>query len=243
MRRLDPHELTGRSSTHIRRLEEPSCALHVEVIAPFLHLRAAAAQAGFDLVPASSFRDFSRQRLLWNSKYRGERPSLDRHGQPIDMTALAPAERIEAILCWSALPGASRHHWGTDLDVYDRAAVPEGYELQLVPDEYALGGPFAALHVWLSEHLDRFGFYRPYQRDLGGVSPEPWHISYAPLASECLQALSVEILGAALREGDVEGGEALLSRVPELHERFALRVEAAPPSALQHELGDHRRVV
>lgn len=243
MQRLDAHELTGRSSTHIQRLEEPSCALHIKVIAPFLELRAAAAQAGFDLVPASSFRDFSRQQALWNSKYRGERASLDRYGRPIDMTTLAPAERIETILRWSALPGASRHHWGTDLDVYDRAAVPHGYVLQLVPDEYSPGGPFAALHDWLSDHLGRYGFYRPYQRDLGGVSPEPWHISYAPLASECSQALSVEILYQALQEGEVEGGEVLLSRVPELHERFAQRVEAPPPLALQHELRDHRRVV
>ena len=135
MRRLDARELTGRSSTHIHWLEEPACALHVDVVAPFLALRAAAEQAGFDLLPASSFRDFSRQRVLWNAKYRGERPALDREGRLIDMSALAPAERIEAILCWSALPGASRHHWGTDLDVYDRAAVAEGYELQLVPAE------------------------------------------------------------------------------------------------------------
>jgi len=243
MRRLDAYELTGRSSTHIQRLEEPSCALHGEVSEPFLQLRATAAKAGFDLVPASSFRDFSRQQALWNSKYRGERASLDRYGRPIDMTALAPAERIETILCWSALPGASRHHWGTDLDVYDRAAVPEGYALQLVPAEYAPGGPFAALHDWLSDHLDGYGFYRPYQRDLGGVSPEPWHISYAPLANDCLQALTVEILREALREGEVEGGEVLLARVPELHERFTQRVEAPPPLALLHELRDHRRVV
>ncbi|MEY4848163.1 MAG: hypothetical protein RLZZ36_1276 [Pseudomonadota bacterium] len=243
MRPLDVRELTGRSSTHIHRLEEPACALHVDVVAPFLALRAAAAQAGFDLLPASSFRDFSRQRVLWNAKYRGERPALDREGRLIDLSALAPAERIEAILCWSALPGASRHHWGTDLDVYDRAAVAEGYELQLVPAEYAPGGLFAALDVWLAEHLERYGFYRPYQRDLGGVSPEPWHISYAPLATECLQALSPEVLRDALQEGDVEGGEALIARVPELHERFAVRVEAARPSVLQHELGDHRRMV
>jgi len=68
MRRLDARELTGRSSTHIHWLEEPACALHVDVVAPFLALRAAAAQAGFDLLPASSFRDFSRQRVLWNAK-------------------------------------------------------------------------------------------------------------------------------------------------------------------------------
>ena len=36
------------------------------------------------------------------------------------------AARIDAILCWSALPGGSRHHWGTDCDVIDAAALPAG---------------------------------------------------------------------------------------------------------------------
>ena len=37
------------------------------------------------------------------------------------------ASECDAILLWSALPGASRHHWGTDFDVFDRAAVPPDY--------------------------------------------------------------------------------------------------------------------
>ena len=37
------------------------------------------------------------------------------------------------ILEWSALPGASRHHWGSEFDVFDLAALPEGYRVQLLP--------------------------------------------------------------------------------------------------------------
>ncbi len=40
-----------------------------------------------------------------------------------------------------------------------------------------------------------FGFYRPYAVDRGGVHPEPWHLSYAPLAQQALAAFSLR--GAA----------------------------------------------
>ena len=82
-------------------------------------MRAAAAADGIDLVAFSSFRDFDRQLAIWNGKFRGERPMQDRAGRRSTPGALSPAERVAAILWWSALPGASRHHWGTDFDVMD----------------------------------------------------------------------------------------------------------------------------
>ena len=54
----------------------------------------------------------------------------------------------------AAVPGenASRHHWGTDLDVYDSRAVGEDYQVQLSPAEVAPGGPgsdaFTPLAWW-----------------------------------------------------------------------------------------------
>ena len=71
---------------------------------------------------SSSFRDFARQLQIWNGKFSGERPMFDAGGRPARRGALSPRERIDAILLWSALPGASRHHWGTDLDLIDRNA-------------------------------------------------------------------------------------------------------------------------
>jgi LAS superfamily LD-carboxypeptidase LdcB len=92
-------ELTGRARTHIVELDSPRCALHYAAATSFLAMRDAAAAAGIDLVPASSFRDFDRQLQIWNAKWRGERPLLDRDGRTLDAAALDDDRRIEAILC------------------------------------------------------------------------------------------------------------------------------------------------
>ena len=101
-------ELTGRASTHIVELADLDCRLHGEVVGPFLNLRAAAAAAKIDLVAASSFRTFERQLTIWNGKFRGERPVYDAAGAPLAILEMTPGERVDAILLWSAVPGASR---------------------------------------------------------------------------------------------------------------------------------------
>jgi LAS superfamily LD-carboxypeptidase LdcB len=225
---FDALELTGRTHTHVVELDDPRCVLHRQVVAPFRRMRAAAAKAGIDLVPASSFRDFDRQLAIWNAKWRGERPVLDAHGRALDPARLRPARRVDAILVWSAAPGCSRHHWGTDFDVYDRAAVPGDYRLQLVPEEYAPDGPFARLTAWLDAHMHRWGFYRPYATDRGGVRPEPWHLSHAPTAREASRRLRVAALRDALAGADVEGRDALLARLPDVYARYVRNVDRPP---------------
>jgi LAS superfamily LD-carboxypeptidase LdcB len=229
---FSPEELTGRVTTHVVPLAGFPMQAHRDVAAPFLALRAAAARDGIDLTPVSGFRDFARQCRIWNGKYRGERPLLDRRGEPLAAASLAPAARVDAILVWSALPGASRHHWGTDLDVIDAAALPPGYQAQLVPAEYAPGGPFARLDGWLSAHAAAFGFYRPYAQDRGGVLPEPWHLSHAAVAARAQGALGVEVLRAALAGAGLEGGDEIGARLAALHARYVLNVDPAPAAAL-----------
>ena len=53
------------------------------------------------------------------------------------------------------LPGASRHHWGHDVDIYDAAAMPEGYQIQLTPEEVEGAGIFAPMHDWLDRYFDK----------------------------------------------------------------------------------------
>jgi LAS superfamily LD-carboxypeptidase LdcB len=137
-------QLTGRVRTHLRELKEPPCALHQEVMQPFLAMRAAAAADGIELVAFSGFRDFDRQLGIWNGKFRGERPMQDRSGNALDALALPPAERVEAILWWSALPGASRHHWGTDFDVMDARAMRPATSSGLCPRNTSLTASFIA---------------------------------------------------------------------------------------------------
>jgi LAS superfamily LD-carboxypeptidase LdcB len=225
-------QLTGRSRSHLREVADPRCALHVDAMAPFLAMRAAAAADGLDLTAFSSFRDFDRQLAIWNGKFRGERPMQDRAGQPLDALSLPPAERVTAILWWSALPGASRHHWGTDFDVMDARAMPAGYKLQVVPAEYQVGGPFHRLTIWLDAHMHAFGFFRPYATDRGGVSPEPWHLSYAPVAKRALAGFSAEKLRTVLAQSAIEGRVEVLAALDRNFATYVANVDAAPSAAL-----------
>jgi LAS superfamily LD-carboxypeptidase LdcB len=221
---VDALELTGRARTHVLQFDALGAALHRAVVEPFHALCAAAARDGIELAVFSAFRDFDAQLAIWNRKFRGERPLYDRHGRPRDHQAMTEDELVEAILLWSALPGASRHHWGSDIDVFDRAAMPAGYRVQLLPEEYAPGGVFAGLARWLDANLQRFGFFRPYDVDRGGVHPEPWHISYAPIALRAADALTVDLVADTLREADVLGKARVLHRLPEIHRRFVANV-------------------
>jgi LAS superfamily LD-carboxypeptidase LdcB len=213
-------ELTGQVRTHIADVAGLGCGLHVHVAAPFLNLRRAAMADGFDLVPHSGFRDFSRQLTIWNSKFSGERPSYDAAGRPIDMNALNPRERIDAILLWSALPGASRHHWGTDVDLIDRRATPPDYRVQLVHEEFEPGGPYAGLATWLEVNAPRFGFFRPFRGVLSGVQPEPWHFSFAPVAENARRGLSAAVLYRALAAAPLQGKAEVLAGLDALHARY-----------------------
>lgn len=221
-------ELTGRARTHIVELESPPATLHYESATSFLAMRDAAARIGIDLRPVSGFRDFDRQVLLWNRKWRGERPLYDRQGTLLDHASLDESELVNAILCWSAVPGGSRHHWGSDLDLIDAAAMPAGYQVQLVPEEYAPDGVFAKLADWLSANMTRFGYYRPYSSDRCGAGIEPWHLSYAPVADRAQQQLSLSVLKGAIAGSEMLGRERVLERLPEIYTRFILAVDPPP---------------
>jgi LAS superfamily LD-carboxypeptidase LdcB len=127
------------------------------------------------------------------------------------------------MLRWSALPGTSRHHWGTDVDVYDAAAMDSGYQLQLVPGECHGGGRFSALHRWLDEVTrrgDSFGFYRPFDIDRGGVAPEPWHLSYAPEAAMFEAGLECEKCYRWLAQQPIALKQVVLADFEEIYQRF-----------------------
>lgn len=221
---LDPLQLTGRARGHIHQSEQPRFALHHEALEPWLALREAAARDGFDLAIFSGFRDFDSQATIWNRKFSGERALYDANGNEIDCRALSEEERIQCILNWSALPGASRHHWGSDLDVFDRAALPEGYRVRLLPDEFLPGGVFHHLGRWLDENIGRFGFFRPYAGYRGGMFAEPWHLSFAAVSVPALAAMTPELVIEALAASDILGRQAVLARLPEIFRRHVLNV-------------------
>jgi LAS superfamily LD-carboxypeptidase LdcB len=183
--------------------------------------------AGIDLDVVSGFRDFNRQVAIWSAKFNGSRPLLDASGVEINRADLYESALIDAILTWSALPGASRHHWGSEIDVIDRASLPANGKPQLTAGEFAAGGCFGRLNGWLDSNMRRFGFFRPYATFQGGVQPEPWHLSYAAVSVPALEVLSLEVLREAVEGADMPGKQAVLDRLPELYHRYVLAVDGA----------------
>ncbi len=226
--------LTGRDDALIDHasLERP---VHRELVPAFVELRRRASEAGFDLAIVSGYRNYARQLRIWNDKADGLRPLLDSDGRPLDAGALDDWQRVQAILRWSALPGASRHHWGSDIDVYDRAAVEADYDVQLTPDEVADAGPFGPLHRWLDEQMARgdcCGFFRPYADDCGGIAPERWHLSYAPVALQFQRQLNPQRLLRALDAPELRLRGCIHRHWAEIFERFIWVPPALYPAVL-----------
>ena len=215
--------LTGSTERHLRRLNPAQpIMIHAQVVEPFVALQAQSAKQGFDLQICSGFRSFERQLHIWNGKLSGLRPVVDKAGNPIVLEALSPWDQIQAVLRWSALPGASRHHWGTDFDVYDAAAMPEGYQIQLTPEEVEGAGIFAPMHDWLDRSFDgdSLGFYRPYGTDKGGVAPERWHLSYAPIADIYAREHSADVIAERLAGSELLLLDMVLENLDEIVRRF-----------------------
>jgi len=229
---LSAEQLTGRVRSHVLDIPECGCILHPDAATAFLGLRAAAAQGDIDLVPVSTFRNFQHQLTIWNDKFYGRRPLLDRDGRALDPVAMTEEEVVRAILLWSALPGASRHHWGTEIDLIDRAALPTGQRPQLIALEYSPGGVFEKLGAWLPRHCEDYGFFLPYDRDRGGVRPEPWHLSFAPVSSRALPALTVEVLAAALSDVELAGAAVVRRQLRDIHARYVCAVAQPGAAAL-----------
>ena len=219
--------VTGTTEAHLVYLDQslhnaPPVQIHQQVLEPLIELREAAASAGFGLCLCSGFRSFQRQLQIWNGKASGERPVVDDSGKLIDIRDLSPWDQVQAIMRWSALPGASRHHWGTDFDIYDASAMPECYQLQLTPEETQGQGIFAPMHTWLDTHLPTTGFYRPYAIDRGGIAPERWHLSYRSLADQYAEVIDRELLEARLRQSNLLLLDVVVAHWDEILQRYLL---------------------
>jgi hypothetical protein len=75
-----------------------------------------------------------------------------------------------------------------------------------------------------------YGFFRPYRTDRGGVSPEPWHLSYVPVSGPALESLSLSTLRQVLEASSIAGKPHVLARLPEIYTRFLLAIDSPQPA-------------
>lgn len=160
---LVPEEFSSRAGIYLRS----------EVLVAFEKLREAALDEGIELVILSGTRTFSHQRSIWERKW--DRPRYmgwDEFDKAVD------------ILTYSSMPGTSRHHWGTDIDLnslensYFESA--EGYEVYEFLDRCA--GEFGFKQVYTSKESTSGHKART------GYNEEKWHWSYLPTSEPMLRA-------------------------------------------------------
>ena len=146
---------------------------------------------GFELRIASAYRSFYKQFKIFDDKFKGKRPVLDANENPMDISSLSDEQKVLEIIRFSSIPGFSRHHFGTDFDIYAVNLLPEGKQLELTAREYQKGNYFYKLGQYLSQKLNKFGFKRPFNGK-GTSAFEPWHISFSKKADECIDAFPVD---------------------------------------------------
>lgn len=220
---MNSNLLYGLDDQHITWLNE-RIGLHHEVINSWMALKASAAKDGIEVEIVSGYRDFSRQLNIWNKKCCGQLNTYDKNNKTINLNELTPREQLTAILLFSALPGASRHHWGTDIDIYAPNLLPPETKLMLQPWEYQSNGPLAELSNWLKENASKYGFYLPYDKYRGGVSEEPWHLSYKPLASAFEEEFSVRSLIDIINVNDVKLKECIIENIDFIYRQYITNV-------------------
>lgn len=161
-----------------------------EAYEAFKRMHEAAAAEGIRLKILSAARNFNYQKGLWEAKWTGARRLSDGTNAARDIQA--PTQRALRILEYSAMPGASRHHWGTDID------------LNALNNAYFSSGEGLRVFTWLEEHAPGYGFCRPYiekgEKRPNGYNEEKWHWSYRPLAGPMLQSAKTN-----LRDEDITG--------------------------------------
>ena len=149
----------------------------------FLLMKSEAKKSGIDIEIVSSYRSFERQKKIWTRKYK-----------KFTSEGLNPSEAINKIIEYSTIPGTSRHHWGTDIDIIDGSK--EAPKSVLNPNNFTDNNIYSELQIWLEENANKFGFYIVYTNETSrkGFKYEPWHYSYKSLSKPMLkQYLKIDI--------------------------------------------------
>lgn len=134
----------------------------------FKKMYAAAQKEGIHLTIISATRTFYDQKSIWETKWNKQYANISDHTQ-----------RARGILSWSSMPGSSRHHWGTDIDLND---LNDAFFTKTQKGKQ--------IYAWLSAHAHEYGFCQTYSSKgtsrTMGYNEEKWHWSYLPLSNDFL---------------------------------------------------------
>lgn len=167
-------ELTGRVAP--KNSNNPY-NLRGEVYTAFKKMQQAARKDSIEIKVVSAFRSYEHQQRIWNRKFK-----------KFTNAGLSDTLAVKKILEYSTIPGTSRHHWGTDIDIVQK--TNQKINSQLLTSNFDEDGPYIKLKKWLDNNARKFGFKLIYTNDPNrkGFYFEPWHFTYFPTSSKMLIA-------------------------------------------------------
>lgn len=154
--------------------------LRTETYQAFVKMAKAAVKDGVKLEIISATRNFDDQKKIWENKWTGKIKVEEKY-----LTTVSDLkERALIIMHFSSMPGTSRHHWGTDMD------------LNSWDNNYFEKGEGEKIYDWLTVHAGEYGFCQPYTNKANGrtgYEEEKWHWSYLPLSKLFLKEYKKQI--------------------------------------------------
>jgi len=147
---MDLDQLTGINNNN---LVGDTIKLETQTYRAFKKMESAAKNDGINLKIVSAYRGYDRQKTIWNKKYE----------RFTDEFSFEPEKAILEIIRFSTIPGTSRHHWGTEIDIVD-ANYPDEKDV-LKSEKFEKNGIYHKLKNWLDKNSERFGFYLTYNND------------------------------------------------------------------------------
>lgn len=172
MGHFEPADDTVFTLVNIENADRKGMYLRKDTYRAFLAMDSAARADGIALQIRSATRNFESQKSIWERKWTGK--TLIENGENLSETTSDPVERALKILRYSSMPGSSRHHWGTDIDMNNFS------------NRFFEHGEGLKLYNWLQENAATYGFRQPYTtRDSlrpVGYNEEKWHWSFYPVS-------------------------------------------------------------
>lgn len=171
MGKYDPATHPDFITIETKHASDAGMRLRKDAYGAFLKMSEAAKKDGIDLKILSATRPFSHQKRIWEAKWNGAR-KVD--GMDLSKEIKEPKDRALKILTYSSMPGTSRHHWGTEIDL--NSLEPDFFE----------SGEGAKIYDWLAANGPKFGYCQPYSPKgtdrPEGYNEEKWHWSYQPIS-------------------------------------------------------------
>lgn len=155
-----------------RHTDKTDIYLQHETYQAYTAMYDAALRDGITLTIVSATRTFSAQLAIWNRKWA--------------RLTTPDTTRIRTIMRYSSMPGTSRHHWGTDIDLIS------------VETNYWTHGYGLKAYRWLQANAHKYGFYQPYTDHPArtGYAEERWHWSYYPISDTYTHTYTITITPA-----------------------------------------------